>query len=85
MKGTLEHFNFVHGSHDYKWVRDLIDTFPKVELFNFTQKLMVEMLELIISMQGGTNQIRICYRDFRPLNNLFFFVAMPSDVSPLSL
>lgn len=78
VKGTLEHFNFVHGSHDYKWVRDLIDTFPKVELFNFTQKLMVEMLELIISMQG-TNQIRICYRDFRPLNNLFFFVAMPSD------
>ncbi|PLX66851.1 MAG: NAD-glutamate dehydrogenase [Denitrovibrio sp.] len=78
VKWTLEHFNFVHGSHDYKWVRDLIDTFPKVELFNFTRKLMVEMLELIISMQG-TNQIRICYRDFRPLNNLFFFVAMPSE------
>ncbi|MGE4478206.1 MAG: NAD-glutamate dehydrogenase domain-containing protein [Deferribacterales bacterium] len=78
VKGTLEHFNFVHGSHDYKWVRDLITTFPKVELFNFTKQLMIKMLELIISMQG-TNQIRICYKDFRPLNNLFFFVAMPED------
>lgn len=78
VKATLEHFNFVHGSHDYKWVRDLIDFFPKVELFNFSKNLMVEMLELIISMQG-TNQIRICYRDFKPLNNLFFFVAMPSE------
>jgi len=78
VKGTLEHFNFVQGSHDYKWVRDLINTFPKVELFNFHKKLMIEMLDLIISMQG-TNQIRICYRDFRPLCNLFFFVAMPSE------
>lgn len=78
VKATLDHFNFVHGSHDYKWVRDLIDYFPKVELFNFSKKLMVEMLELIISMQG-TNQVRICYRDFRPLNNMFFFVAMPSE------
>jgi len=78
VKETLDHFNFVHGSHDYKWVRDLVDTFPKVELFNFNKKLMVEMLELIISMQG-TSQVRICYRDFRPLNNLFFFVAMPSE------
>lgn len=78
VKATLEHFNFVHGSHDYKWIRDLVSTFPKVELFNFSQKLMVKMLELIISMQG-TNQIRICYKDFRPLSNLFFFVAMPED------
>jgi len=78
VKETLEHFNFVHGSHDYKWIRDLISTFPKVELFNFTKQLMIKMLELIISMQG-TNQIRICYRDFRPLSNLFFFVAMPED------
>ena len=78
VKATLEHFNFVHGSHDYKWIRDLIDSFPKVELFNFSKVLMIKMLELIITMQG-TNQIRICYRDFRPLNNLFFFVAMPSD------
>lgn len=78
VKATLDHFNFVHGSHDYKWVRDLIDSFPKVELFNFNKVLMIKMLELIISMQG-TNQIRICYRDFRPLKNLFFFVAMPAD------
>lgn len=78
VKATLEHFSFVHGSHDYKWVRDLIETFPKVELFNFNKTLMIKMLELIISMQG-TNQIRICYRDFRPLNNLFFFVAMPAE------
>ncbi len=75
---TLDHFNFVQGSHDYKWVRSLIDDFPKVELFNFSKRLLTEMLELILSMQG-TNQIRICYRDFRPLNNLFFFIAMPSD------
>jgi glutamate dehydrogenase len=78
VKSVLDEFNFVHGSHDYKWVRDLIDNFPKVELFNFNTKLMVEMLELILSMQGA-NQIRICYRDFKPLNNVFFFVAMPAD------
>jgi glutamate dehydrogenase len=78
VKATLDHFNFVHGSHDYKWIRDLIDGFPKVELFNFSKGLMVELLNLIITMQG-TNQIRICYKDFKPLNNLFFFVAMPSD------
>ncbi|ADD67640.1 NAD-glutamate dehydrogenase [Denitrovibrio acetiphilus DSM 12809] len=78
VKETLNHFNFVHGSHDYKWIRDLINTFPKVELFNFTKQLMIKMLELIISMQG-TNQVRICYMDFRPLSNLFFFVALPED------
>lgn len=78
VKDTLDHFSFVQGSHDYKWVRSLIDDFPKVELFNFSRKLLVEMLELILSMQG-TNQLRICYRDFRPLNNLFFFIAMPSE------
>lgn len=78
VKDTLNHFNYVHGSHDYKWVRDLVGTFPKVELFNFPTPVMVKMLELIISMQG-TNQIRICYKDFRPLNNMFFFIAMPDE------
>ncbi len=78
IKDTLDHFNFVHGSHDYKWVRSLIDDFPKIELFNFSTKLMIETLELILTMQGS-EQIRICYRDFRPLNNLFFFIALPFD------
>lgn len=78
VRETLEHFNFVQGSHDYKWVRSLIDDFPKVELFNFNRRLLTETLELILSMQG-TGQMRICYRDFRPLNNMFFFIAMPSE------
>jgi len=78
VKQTLDHFNFVHGSHDYKWVRSLIDDFPKIELFNFSTKLLIETLELILGMQGA-GQIRICYRDFRPLNNMFFFVALPTD------
>lgn len=78
VKGVLDEFNFVHGSHDYKWIRDLIDNFPKVELFNFNKNLVVDMLELILSMQGA-NQVRICFRDFKPLNNVFFFVAMPAE------
>ncbi|MCD8552756.1 NAD-glutamate dehydrogenase domain-containing protein [Seleniivibrio sp.] len=78
IKQALDHFNFVHGSHDYKWVRSLIDDFPKIELFNFNTRLTIETLELILTMQGS-EQIRICYRDFRPLNNLFFFIALPFE------
>jgi len=78
IKLTLDHFNFVNGSHDYKWVRDIIDGFPKIEMFNSSVESMVQTLELILSMQGAS-QVRICYRDFRPLKNLFFLIALPSN------
>jgi glutamate dehydrogenase len=76
IKATLDYFHFVTGSHDYKWVRDILDNFPKIEIFNLSSQALVELLELVLSMQGA-NQIRICYRDFRPLKNFLFFIAMP--------
>ncbi|WP_022850521.1 NAD-glutamate dehydrogenase domain-containing protein [Limisalsivibrio acetivorans] len=76
VRDTLDYFNFVPGSHDYKWIRDILDHFPKTEIFNFEKEAIAEILELILSMQGA-NQLRICYRDFRPLKNIFFFIAMP--------
>jgi len=76
IKATLDYFNFVTGSHDYKWVRDILDDYPKIEIFNLSSRALTEVLELILTMQGA-NQIRISYHDFRPLKNLIFFMAMP--------
>lgn len=78
VKDTLDHFNFVSGSHDFKWIREILDNFPKTELFNSDFKKLTQTLELVLTMHGS-NQIRICYRDFRPLNNMFFFIAIPGD------
>ncbi|MGE4497132.1 MAG: NAD-glutamate dehydrogenase domain-containing protein [Deferribacterales bacterium] len=76
IKATLDYFDFVTGSHDYKWIRDILDEYPKIEIFNLSSRALTELLELILTMQGA-NQIRISYHDFRPLKNLIFFMAMP--------
>jgi glutamate dehydrogenase len=75
---VLDSFCFLEGSHDYKWIRDIIDSYPKIPLFNLSEDQLAEILRLILSIQD-VNQIRISYTDFRPLRKLLFFVAMPFE------
>jgi len=48
----MDYFNFVAGSHDYKWLVDILQTFPKIEIFNFDENTMIEILQTIFSIQG---------------------------------
>ncbi|MEF3254846.1 MAG: NAD-glutamate dehydrogenase, partial [Deferribacterales bacterium] len=78
VKKVMDHFNFVAGSHDYKWLLDIIDTFPKIEIFNFNEQVLIEILQTIFSIQGK-NQIRVYYKTFLPQKNLYLFIAIPSE------
>jgi len=75
---VFNHFKFVQGSHDFKWLRDIINYYPKTEIFNFDKETLIEILETIISLQGK-NQIRLYWKDFRPLKNFYILLAIPSE------
>jgi glutamate dehydrogenase len=75
---VFDNFKFVHGSHDYKWARDVIDVFPKTEIFNFNAETISEIIEVILSLQGK-NQIKIYWKDFAPLKNFYCFLALPIE------
>ncbi|MGC8768771.1 NAD-glutamate dehydrogenase domain-containing protein [Calditerrivibrio sp.] len=78
IKKIIEHFNFVNGSHDHKWLIDIIESFPKIEIFNFDEKTLIEIMKTIFSIQGK-NQIRLYYKTFPPQKNLYIFLAIPYE------
>lgn len=78
VKKVIDYFGFVNGSHDYKWMVDILDTFPKTEIFNFDENTLKDILETIFSIQGK-NQIRMFYKTFLPQKNLYLFLALPSE------
>ncbi len=78
IKNVVEYFNFVNGSHDHKWLIDILESFPKTEIFNFDEQTLISILKTIFSIQGK-NQIRLFYKTFHPQKNLYIFLALPSE------
>jgi len=78
IKKVVEYFNFVNGSHDHKWLIDIIESFPKTEIFNFDENTLINILKLIFSIQGK-NQIRLFHKTFHPQKNLYLFLALPIE------
>lgn len=75
---VFNNFRFVHGSHDDKWIRDILDTFPKTEMFNFDAETIADIMDVILSIQGK-NQLRIHWRSFAPLKHFYCFMAIPVE------
>jgi len=75
---VFNYFKFVQGSHDFKWIRDIVNYFPKTEIFNFDKETLIEILETVLSLQGK-NQIRLYWKNFRPLKNFYMLLAIPSE------
>lgn len=75
---VFKHFKFVQGSHDFKWIRDIVNYFPKTEIFNFDRDTLIEILETVLSLQGK-NQIRLYWKNFKPLKNFYILLAIPSE------
>lgn len=78
IKNVVEYFNFVNGSHDHKWLIDILESFPKTEIFNFDEETLINILKTIFSIQGK-NQVRLYYKTFFPQKNLYIFLALPSE------
>ncbi|MCX8084793.1 MAG: NAD-glutamate dehydrogenase [Calditerrivibrio sp.] len=77
IKKVVEYFNFVNGSHDHKWLLDILESFPKIEIFNFDEKTLIEVLNTIFSIQGKS-QVRLFYKNLPP-QNLYLFLAIPTE------
>ena len=75
---VFNNFRFVQGSHDYKWVRDILAVFPKTELFNFDSQTLTEIIEVILSIQGK-NQLRIYWKSYADLKHFYCFMAIPME------
>jgi glutamate dehydrogenase len=75
---VFNNFKFVHGSHDYKWIRDILEVFPKTELFNFDSNTITDILEVILSIQGK-NQLRIYWKSYASLKHFYCFMAIPIE------
>jgi glutamate dehydrogenase len=74
----VKHYNFVEQSHDHKWLIELLTNFPKIELFNFSRNVIIEILNIIFSM-SIKNQICIYWTDLLPQKHLFLFLAAPLE------
>ncbi|KAA0256897.1 NAD-glutamate dehydrogenase [Deferribacter autotrophicus] len=74
----FNYFKFVKGSHDFKWVQDTLNNYPKTEIFNLDKDSLVEVIRLLLTIQGK-NQIRIYTKHFLPSKHLYALIVFPSD------
>lgn len=74
----FEYFKFVKGSHDYKWIQDTLNNYPKTEIFNLDSSDLVDVIRLLLTIQGK-NQIRIYTKDFKPSKHLYALIIFPTD------
>lgn len=74
----VEHFNFVHGSHDHKWLMDILEDFPKTEIISLDKETLLSVLKIIFSTHGNNNLL-LFMKDFRPIKNLYMFMAFPES------
>ena len=74
----IKYYNFIEKSHDYKWLVELLTNFPKVELFNYSNSHIIQILNIIFSM-SIKNQICVYWSDLFPQKHLFLFLAAPLE------
>ena len=78
LKNIFSYFNFIEGTHDYKWLEELLMAWPKAELFNFSKDTFVKILNIIFSL-SVKNQISIYWEDLLPQRHLYLFIAAPIE------
>ncbi|MGA1863011.1 NAD-glutamate dehydrogenase [Deferribacter thermophilus] len=74
----FEYFKFVKGSHDYKWIQDTLNNYPKTEIFNLGCDDLKDVIRLLLTIQGK-DQIRIYTRDFKPSKHFYTLIIFPTD------
>lgn len=74
----VDYFNFVHGSHDHKWLIDILGDFPKTEIISFDKKTIISVLKIIFSTHGKNNLL-FFMKDFKPMKNFYTFMAFPES------
>ncbi|MDK2791946.1 MAG: glutamate dehydrogenase [Deferribacteres bacterium] len=74
----IDHFGFVNGSHDHKWLLDMIESFPKTEIISLDKETLINIFKTVFSMQGK-NQIVFYTKNFKPLKNYYVFMAFPQE------
>ena len=74
----IKYYNFVEKSHDHKWLVELLTNFPKIELFNYSDSNIIQILNIIFSM-SIKNQICVYWSDLFPQKHLFLFLAAPLE------
>lgn len=74
----IKYYSFVEKSHDHKWLVELLTNFPKIELFNYSDSNIIQILNIIFSM-SIKNQICVYWSDLFPQKHLFLFLAAPLE------
>jgi len=78
MDEIIDYFGFVNGSHDHKWLIDILDAFPKTEIISLDKETLINILKTVFSMHGK-NQIIFYTKDFKPLKNYYVFMTFPQE------
>lgn len=74
----INYFSFVSGSHDHKWLIDILESFPKTEIFSLDKDTLINVLKTIFSVQGK-NQVVFYTKELRPLKNFYLFMIFPQE------
>lgn len=78
LSDIIEFFGFVNGSHDHKWLIDILESFPKTEIFSLDKDTIISVLKTIFSIQGK-NQIVFYTKELKPLKNFYLFMVFPQE------